>query len=93
MPDSNQATEFFDLLARVMLRCWIFGFVLLYTWFSIVVLAKERFYGFIGNWWGFSNHEMDLTNYCGIALFKLLLIVFFFFPWLAIRLVLRSRKA
>ena len=25
MFDSNQTTEFFDTLARILLRCWIFG--------------------------------------------------------------------
>lgn len=93
MRNADETTEFFDLLAKVLLRCWVFGFLLLYTWFGIVLFARERFYGLMGNWWGLSNHEMDLTNYCGIALLKLLLIVFFFFPWLALRLVLRGRQA
>jgi hypothetical protein len=93
MSNSDQTTEFFGVLARVLLRSWIFGFVVLYAWFGMILLAKEPFYGLIGNWFGLSNHEMDLANLCGIALLKLLLIVFFFFPWLSIRLMLRGRKA
>ena len=93
MPYSKQTTEFFDVLAKVLLRCWIFGFVVIYAWFGLVVLAKAPFYGLLGGLFGLSNHELDLTNYCGIALLKLLVIVFFLLPWLAIRLVLRGRKA
>jgi hypothetical protein len=40
---------------------------------------------------GLSKHEMDLIFYCGMGLLKLVVIVLFFFPWVAIRLVLRKR--
>ena len=93
MSDSNQVTDFFDTLAKVLLRTWIFGYVVLLAWVGIVLFAKEPFYSLLSNWYGLSSHELDLTNYCGIALLKLLVIVFFLLPWLAIRLVLRGRKA
>ena len=92
MPDPKQNAEFFDLLAKALLRSWIFGFAVLYTWVGIIFLAKDRFYGLLGNLFGLSHHELGLTNYCGIVLLKLLLIVFFVIPWLAIRLVLRRRR-
>ena len=93
MSDFNQNDEFFALLAKVLLRCWIFGFILLYTWFGLTLLAGDHFHRLFGGMYGLSKHEMDLVNYCGIALLKITVIVFFLFPWLAIRLVLRGRKA
>lgn len=39
-----------------------------------------------------SRHELQLIHYCGMGLVKLVVGVFFFFPWAAIRLVLRQAR-
>ena len=36
MANSNQTTEFFDTLAKVLLRCTVLGFLLLLFWFGAV---------------------------------------------------------
>ena len=41
---------------------------------------------------GLSNHGLNLIHYSGMAFAKLVVILFFFFPWAAIRLVLRRPK-
>ena len=43
-----------------------------------------------GKMFGLSAHELDLIIYCGLALHKMVVNVFFLFPWMAIRLVLRK---
>jgi Family of unknown function (DUF6868) len=40
-----------------------------------------------------SKHEFDLFIYGCIVLIKLIALLFFFIPWLAIRLVLRKARA
>lgn len=90
MSDSNQ--DFFDTIAKVLLRCWVFGFVLLLIWLGVLLLAGDRVYRLHGDQFGLSKHEFELIFYCAIALLKLLVLVFFFIPWVAIRLVLRGRK-
>ena len=49
-------------------------------------------YALDGQMFGLSLHERDVVHYCGMAFVKLVMIVFFFIPWLAIRLVLRKRS-
>ena len=36
-------------------------------------------------------HEVDLINYCGMAAMKVIAVMFFLLPYIAIRLVLRKR--
>ena len=36
---STQMTEFFDTLAKMLLRCWLFGFLLLLFWAVVFLLA------------------------------------------------------
>lgn len=93
MSDSKQYTDFFSTLAKVLLRCWLFGFVLLLIWLGVILLAGDAVHRLHGGMFGLSKHELDLIFYCGMGLLKLLVLVFFFIPWLAIRLVLRSEKA
>lgn len=92
MTDSAR-TEFFETFSKVLLRCWIFGFVFVSFWFFLYVLAGDFVFYLHGNLFGLSRHELDVIFYCGMGLLKLLVIMFFFFPWLAIRLVSRTLKA
>jgi hypothetical protein len=87
---SDQITDWLEAVAKILLRCWIFGFVLLFIWLGAFMSGVV--YKLHGPLMGLSEHELDVIHYCGIALLKLCVIVFFFFPWLAIRLVLRQQK-
>jgi hypothetical protein len=91
MIDSTR--DFFDTLAKVLLRCWLFGFALLL--FSVVVFMLTG--GIIddihGRMFGLTPHEVDLIFYCWLGALKLFVLVLFFMPWLAIKLVLKKEKA
>ena len=50
MTDSTH--EFFDTLAKILLRCWIFGFLLLLVWFGIYMLASDVIYRLHGTMFG-----------------------------------------
>jgi hypothetical protein len=88
---SDSTREFFESLARVLGRCWVFGFVLLFIWLGAVLSGVvHRLHG---PWMGLSHHELDLIHYCGLAFLKLLVLAFFFIPWLSIKLELRKAKS
>ena len=88
MPESTN--DFFQFLAKVLLRCWILGFALLFLWAAAVLLGGEPIYRRHGPLFNLSPDELRVIHYCGILLFKLFLIVFFFIPWIAIKLALRK---
>jgi hypothetical protein len=89
MQGSHQ--EFLESLARVLLRCWVLGFVLLFISLGAMMLAADFSYRLQGNLFGVTKHELELIFYCGLGLLKLLVLVFFFIPWLSIRFVLRMK--
>jgi hypothetical protein len=89
MTDSTR--DAFDTLAKILLRCWISGFVLLCVWFG--AFASHLIYKLHGPMMGLSIHELDVFHYCAMAFFKLLVLALFFIPWLSIKLVLRKRVA
>jgi len=92
MSDPTRTPEFFDTLAKVLLRSWALGYLMLLVWAGLYLFASEFVYRLQGHLFDLSRHEIDLVFYCGIALTKIILLVFFLFPWLAIRLVLRKTK-
>jgi len=85
MSDAN--VELFEAIAKVLMYCWIFGFVMLLAWFGIFKLSRSFIQRFHGGMFGLSEHELSVIFYCGMGLLKLGVILFFFFPWLAIRIV------
>ena len=88
MTDSTR--DYFETLARVLLRCWIIGFLLLLFSFGMSMLMGDFVHQVHGTMFGLSPHEVDLIMYCWMGLLKLFVFVFFLFPWVAIRLVLRK---
>lgn len=92
MSDPKQAPDFFSMLAKVLLRCWIFGFVLLSIWCGVFFLADDLVHQLHSGVFDLTQHELNVIFYCGMGLFKFLVLVFFFIPWLAITLVLRRQR-
>lgn len=89
---SDSTRDVFDTFAKVLLRCWIFGFVLLFIWLGAVLLMGGTIHKLHGPMFGITSHELDVIFYCGMAMLKVFVLVFFFIPWLSIRLVLKKAK-
>ncbi|MGH7135424.1 MAG: DUF6868 family protein [Pirellulales bacterium] len=90
MLDSTR--DFFNTLSKVLLRCWLFGFLLLLIWLIIVLVLGETIRKVHAPLFGLSGHELDVIFYCGMGLLKLLVLICFFVPWLSIKLVLRKGR-
>ena len=83
-------TESLRTISQILLWCIVFGFLLLFIWAGGFMLLPGIFYTTQGTLFGLDNHELNIIHYCGIALFKMAVLLFFVFPYLAIRLVIRK---
>jgi hypothetical protein len=91
MMESKTVNELLDALARVLLRCFVLGYALLLLWAAVYLAAGNVLYALANRLFCLTAHELDVVQYCGIALVKCLVLLFFLFPYVAIRLVLRKR--
>ena len=82
--------ELLDALAKVLLRCFVLGYALLLLWAGVYLAAGNVLYAPANRLFGLTAHEVDLVQYCGIAFVKCVVLLFFLFPYVAIRLVLRK---
>ena len=88
-----QTTDMLDAVAKILLRCWIFGFILLLFWWVAITLAGDFTLGVHGDIFDLTRSQLNVIHYCGILLTKLAVGMFFFIPWVSIRLVLKKRTS
>ena len=91
MIESKLVNELFDTLAKILLRCFVLGYALLLLWFVLYVFAGDVMNGAFGKLFGLTPHAANVVHYYGIAFVKCVVLLFFLFPYIAIRLVLRNR--
>ena len=84
--------DYFEALAKILLRSWIFSFVLLALWLGAFLVMGELIYKLHGPLFGITSHELDVMFYGGMGLLKIVVLLFFFIPWLSMRLVLKKAK-
>jgi hypothetical protein len=80
-----------DAVGGVLLRSTALGFLLILLWFVLYKVAPGPMYA-QAEWFGLTPHEIDLIHYCGMAFVKMSVLVFFLFPYVALRLVLRRAR-
>ncbi len=79
-------------LAAIFIRCFFLTFALLLVWFVFFLVAGEWGYYLHSQWFDLSPENYDLMFYYGMAFIKTCAFVFFLFPYIAIKLVLRKNK-
>jgi hypothetical protein len=82
----------FDAVSSVLIRCFFMVFAFVLFWFLLFVLGGNWAYRLHSVWFPLTYHEYVLVNYCGIAIAKICNIIFFLFPYIAIRRVSKGRK-
>lgn len=76
-----------EVLRGVLGWCTILGWALLLIWWAMVALAGDWMFQTHDKWFELSRPAFYVTHYAGMGLYKLLIIVFFLLPYLALRLV------
>ena len=92
MNESGDLKNRLEVTAKILLRCFILNFALVLFWFFFFLMGNSRWgYEFHSSIFDITRHEFALINYCGIAFVKLCNVIFFLFPYVAIRLVLKRK--
>jgi len=87
-----ERNEFFEYLAKILIRTLFLGLALLILWLLFFAFATDWMYRMQSQWFEMSKASFHLINYCGIGLLKITILVFFLFPYLSVRLVLQEKE-
>ena len=91
--NADEMSNVLDVVAEILLRCFLFALALLIIWFMSYVVGGDWIYSIHSKWFAVSKHEFALVNYYGMALVKLCAVVFFLLPYGAIKLVLHKKDS
>jgi ABC-type transport system involved in cytochrome c biogenesis permease subunit len=80
-----------DVIAGILLRCFLGGIALLTVWFFCFVLAGDCIYQLHSRWFAIPRQAFDTLHYALMAATKITLILFFLLPWIAIRIVSKRK--
>ncbi|MBI1387973.1 MAG: hypothetical protein GC154_05950 [bacterium] len=87
----NAATDLkpcLETLARILIRCFVMGFVLMVIWFAVVFCAEDFVFNIHASLFGIEKAQFIAINYYGLAAVKMFVILVFLIPYIAIRLVM-----
>jgi hypothetical protein len=92
--NKDEQNYLLESMAAILIRCFFLSIGLLFLWFIFYIVAGNWGFSTSVNWYGskLSRNEYDLLLYYGIAFTKTCAFLFFLFPYIAIKLVLRKNK-
>ena len=80
MSEATQTDDLLEVIAKILLRCWIFGFIMLLFRWGVVAFAGDLVFGVHGDMFDLTRSQLNVINYCGMGSPNLLLACFSSFP-------------
>ena len=93
MSDSRNIDEMLEVLSQVLVRCVVIGIAALLFWWAALAIMGDLAYRIHTHFLPMTRAHFNLMHYAGLLATKAAVALLFFFPYIAIRLVLRKRKA
>ena len=92
MQNAERNDIFLQTLATISIRSFLFGLAFLLLWFLLYLIAPGWMFETNAKWINIGKRDFDLINYFGMGFVKISILIFFFFPYLAIRSMLRRKE-
>jgi hypothetical protein len=92
MNDEQRNTITLESLATILGGSFLISYAFLLVWFLFFLLAPDCLYGLNTKWFPISRNDFNLLHYGGMAFLKIINLVFFLCPFLAIKLLLWKKR-
>jgi len=92
MQNTERNDIFLQTLATILLRSFLIGLAFLLLWFLLYLIAPGWMFETNAIWFNIGRRDFDLINYFGMGFMKISILLFFFFPYLAIKSMLRRKE-
>ena len=88
---SGDLNHILDAIAKILIRCVLMNLGVILLWWCFFMIIRGH--GLQTLLFNLTPHEIALITHCGIAFFKVCNIMFFLFPYIAIRWVMKVRQS
>ncbi len=92
-PLSQETIQIFDALAAVLLKCFLVSFLALVFVWILILFQGDFFYHIQTFFIDVPRLDFDLFLLYSLTLMKVLIFVFFLFPFIALKLFLITQKS
>ncbi len=92
MQNAERNDIFLQTFATILIRSFLFGLAFLLLWFLLYLIAPGWMFETNAKWFNIGKRDFDLINYFGMGFVKVSILLFFLFPYLAIRSMLRRKE-
>jgi hypothetical protein len=82
--DTKMLKEFF-------LLCSLINYAILLIWFGAFVFARTQLHELHSRWFRLSDETFDITMYAGMAVYKLMILIFALVPYISLVLIVNDR--
>jgi hypothetical protein len=86
----HETAQTLNVIAGILLRCFIINVVALLFVMAVVLVTGDLTYHIYASMFDLTASQYDVLLFDALIFIKSLGVVFFLFPWVAIRLMLRS---
>ena len=91
MSNSNNIDEILEVIGQVLIRCVIMGVLVLLIWWGALALMGDFTYNIHSQLTPMTKQAFNIIHYAGMQTTKAIVSLLFFFPYIAIRLVIKKR--
>ena len=91
MCNANTADDMLEVISQVLIRCVAMGVVVLFLWWGGLAFMGDLVYGVHSMLTPMSRQHFNVIHYAGMLTTKAAVSLLFFFPYIAIRLVVKKR--
>jgi len=92
MSDANNMNEILEVIAQVLIRCFVIGVLVLFFWLGALMLAGDLTFNVQSGIIPITQQQFNVINYAGMLTLKALIFILFLLPYISIRLVITKRS-
>ena len=92
MQNNERNDILLQTVATILIRSFLLGLAFLLLWFLLYLIVPGWMFEMNARWFNIGKRDFDMIHYFGIGFVKIVILLFFFFPYLATRSILRKRK-
>jgi len=91
MCNSSNADEMLEVISQVLIRCVVMGVVVLLLWWGALAFMGDLAYSIHSKLIPMTRQQFNVIHYAGMLTTKAAVSLLFFFPYIAIRIVIKKR--
>lgn len=84
--------EVLEVIGQILIRCTVMGVIVLLIWWGSLALFGDLAYSVHSKIVPITRQQFDVIHYAGMLMTKAAVALLFFFPFIAIKLVVKKRK-